>query len=95
MESPLPITQAEIPLLNLGVTMRLSYLSKSDLTGRKRFAFIDSRQVLDFAGVHQKFWSADKHPDPVIVPDNPREQLRGYWTASRSDIRWFEISYLV
>ena len=85
MESPLPITQSEIPLLNLGVTMRLSYLSKSDLTGRKRFAFIDSRQVLDFAGVHQKFWSADKHPDPVIVPDNPREQLRGYWTASGDD----------
>ena len=84
-EVRLPITETEIPLLNLGVTMRLPYLSKSDLIGRKRFAFIDSRQVLDFSDVEQKFWSAVKYPEPVIVPDNPREQLRGYWTASGDD----------
>ena len=45
--APLPINPKDIPLLNLGVSMRLSYLTKSDLVGRRRFPFIDSRQVLD------------------------------------------------
>ena len=81
----LPITASEIPLLNLGVSMRLGYLAKSDLEGRQRFAFIDSRQVLDHVGVTQRFWPTVKNPEPVIVPDTPREQLRGYFTASGDD----------
>ena len=65
--------------------MWLGYLTKSDRAGRKRFAFIDSRQVLDFVGVTQRFWPAVKHPEPVVVPDSPREQLRGFFTASGDD----------
>lgn len=81
----LPITPTEMPLLNLGVSMRLEMLSKSDLEGRRRFAFIDSRQVLDQVGVTQRFWPADKRPNPVIVADTPREKLRGYFTGSGDD----------
>jgi len=39
----LPISDAEIPLLNLHVTSRLKYLVESDLVGRRRFSFVDSR----------------------------------------------------
>jgi len=81
----LPISDAEIPLLNLHVTSRLKYLVESDLVGRRRFSFVDSRQVLDSAGVTQRFWPAAKHPEPVVVPDTPREQLRGYFTQSGDD----------
>ena len=85
MYDTLPISEKEIPLLNLGVTMRLGYLAGSDLVGRRRFPFIDSRQVLDLVGVTQRFWPAVKHPEPVVVPDTPREQLRGIFTASGDD----------
>ena len=81
----LPISDAEIPLLNLPVTSRLRYLVESDLAGRRRFSFVDSRQVLDSAGVTQRFWPAAKLPGPVVVPDTPREQLRGYFTQSGDD----------
>ena len=84
-DDTLPINPKDVPLLNLGVSMRLSYLTKSDLVGRRRFPFIDSRQVLDLFGVTHRFWPAIKHPDPVIGPDTPREQLRGYFTGSGDD----------
>ena len=58
---------------NLAAPHRFHYLPDDDLAERRRFAFLDTRQVMGLQNVTWRFHSAKKHSGPVIVGDRPWE----------------------
>ena len=58
---------------NLNQPQRHRYTGLNDLAGRRRFPFLDTRQIRQIEGVELRFHPAQKHGDPVMVAD-PRHE---------------------
>ena len=68
--APPPTTNPEmLHFSNLNQPQRYQYTRSSDLSGRRRFAFLDTRQVRDISGAELRFHPAEKHGDPVLECD--------------------------
>ena len=68
--------QPELPpvhFANMNQPQRHQYTGLNDLAGRKRFAFLDTRQVRDIRDAELRFHAAKKHGDPVLVADPKQE----------------------
>ena len=73
--APPPTTNPEmLHFSNLNQPQRYQYTRSRDLSGRRRFAFLDTRQVRDISGAELRFHPAEKHGDPVLECDPTLER---------------------
>ena len=63
----------QLHFANLNQPQRYQYTRTSDLAGRRRFAFLDTRQIREIAGAELRFHPAEKHGDPVLECDSSLE----------------------
>jgi len=88
--------QSEFPFdcfANLNQVQRYQYTGKQDLVGRRRFAFLDTRQIRDVRDADLKFHAARKHGDPVLVADRAMETGVGLYGTVLHDGQRFRMWY--
>ena len=66
--------QSLLHFANLNQPQRHQYTSLNDLAKRKRFAFLDTRQIRDIRDAELRFHTAEKHGGPVLVARPGREE---------------------
>ena len=88
--------QADLPpvhFANMNQPQRHQYTGLNDLAGRKRFAFLDTRQVRDIRDAELRFHAAEKHGDPVLVADPKQESGASVYGSVLHDGERFRMWY--